>query len=57
MIQVCGPLLQHSIVLEETKGKYQNIIKLFKDDLNLVKICFEQGVEGYRSKGFEVIFL
>ena len=53
LIEVCGTLLHRPIVYKEISDKLLNLLELYNEDLDKVKIAFDEGHEVIKTEGFE----
>lgn len=52
LIQMLGTIMHRPIIMNELKPRYNDVIRLFSTDMDLVKVTFDQGVKNINEHGF-----
>lgn len=52
LVHIGGSLLSRPLVVQQIGEKLLSLMHLFNDDLDLIKNCYDKGVQGYELKGF-----
>lgn len=51
LVQMTGALLSRPIILQDIEERYKMVVEYFSQDLDLVKYCFEDGMDKFAKNG------